>query len=381
MSSAGWGAALQDIGNSLMNYGMNQMAIKQKRADQAAADDREQRLMVKRLQLEAALGIPQERSKQVRDEQTQKAMIVHQQWQPPELDDTGNVTKPGSWIDTSREEVVPKSTFEPTLGGVYTEGQGFKADPEAQKAIIAQRLASRTPAAAGPAPDKAANWRIEDTDQGKMRVNILTGEVEPLAAGGKPLMQAGKGTSGLSPQDKKQVFAANQKLASIDALEEQLNNVEGHFEKLKGTWSAGPGGGLIPGAANADAEQFDKSVALLSPLMRQLTRVPGEGAQSDYEAKLMEMANLKRGSREATTEGQIKEMRQLLNNMRAGHQMTLESYGMEYKKPGAKEAPKVDKSGGAGSSAQNPVDITSEAEADSLPPGTFVRLNGRVGKT
>lgn len=331
----GWGNALSSIGSSLANWGMNQMQIKQEREQRAQDLAREEELWKQHTDTALRLGAPQERVQEVRDAQTGAVMEQRQR------------LKLGSAVQGTASEwenvgdptaVAAKRTFDASLGGSHDDQGNFYPNQTAQDFILKEKLAGRTvnAGAAGPPVDKAANWRIEDTDQGKVRVNILTGETAPLEVGGKPIMQAAKGTSGLSAADKKQVFAANQKLASIDALEHQLDNVQSHFDKLKNTYSAGPGGGLLPTEAG---KNFDSSVALLGPLMRQLTRVPGEGSQSDYEAKLMEKANLSRNSYEGTTQQQIQEMRELLNNMRAGHQLTLESYGMEYKPPG-KGAPK-----------------------------------------
>lgn len=179
--------------------------------------------------------------------------------------------------------------------------------------------------------DRGTNWEVREGPNGPVRINKATGQTESVTdEAGKPV-----GVK-LTPSDRKQVNAAVQKLGSIDAIEAQLNNVQERFDKIKGTMSAGGLQGWVP---TESGQQFDKSVAALGPLMRQLTRVPGEGAQSDYEAKLLQAAMLNRGSYESTTQDQIDQMRELIQNMRTGHQMTLESYGQEYK-PKGKESGK-----------------------------------------
>lgn len=134
----GWGNALSSIGSSLANWGMNQMQIKQEREQKAQDLAREERLWKEHTDTALRLGVPEERIQQVRDAQTGKVMEIRQRLKRGSAVD-GTASE---WEDVGAPtEVAPKQTFEPTLGGVYTEGKGFTADPEAQKAILARQAA------------------------------------------------------------------------------------------------------------------------------------------------------------------------------------------------------------------------------------------------
>lgn len=131
-------------------------------------------------------------------------------------------------------------------------------------------------------------------------------------------------TSGLT---KTQAGVIRTKLQSINAIESQLGRVEAAMKDLDKKGWTGPLGGLVPGAMDAESDRFDRAVAALSPLVRQLTRVPGEGAMSDYESRLAEMAL---PNRRSTKEGRaeiIASMKELLRNTRMGYRELLGQSG------------------------------------------------------
>lgn len=135
------------------------------------------------------------------------------------------------------------------------------------------------------------------------------------------------GESGGGKPSATQIKLANtakQKLIDLKAMEDQLGKVEAAFKPLKGSFSAGPGGGYLP---TVEGKQFDAAVALLKGMARKLTRTPGEGAMSDYESKLAELANPSRGEYEQVTADQIQQLRGLIETTRQGYEALLQDAG------------------------------------------------------
>lgn len=118
---------------------------------------------------------------------------------------------------------------------------------------------------------------------------------------------------------RQQAGVARQKLNSLGPIENQINRVEQAMEGAEKGGYTGYVAGNVPGGLDAKSDVFDKSVATLATLVRQLTRVPGEGAMSDYESRL---AALTLPSRTDTPEGRresLEGMRQLIREIRAGY--------------------------------------------------------------
>jgi hypothetical protein len=135
------------------------------------------------------------------------------------------------------------------------------------------------------------------------------------------------GESGGGKPSATQIKLANtakSKLVDLKAMEDQLAKVEAAFKPLKGSFSAGPGGGYLP---TVEGKQFDAAVALLKGMARKLTRTPGEGAMSDYESKLAELANPSRSEYEDVTADQIQQLRALVQTTRQGYEALLEDAG------------------------------------------------------
>lgn len=108
-----------------------------------------------------------------------------------------------------------------------------------------------------------------------------------------------------------------QKMSSISALKMQLQKVKDAFGGIKNTYSAGKfTGGLLPTEKGGD---FDKAVAMLSPLARQITRTPGEGAMSDYESRLVQMGLPSRSEHESVTQKQIADWEDMINVLESGY--------------------------------------------------------------
>lgn len=113
------------------------------------------------------------------------------------------------------------------------------------------------------------------------------------------------------------VALAKTKLTALNAIDNQLNRVEAALAKAK---YRGPVAGRLPGGLSGPDSAADAAIRQLAPLVRQLTRVPGEGAMSDYESRLAEAGQ---PSRSQTAEGLQETLagyRDLINATRSGYQ-------------------------------------------------------------
>jgi len=167
--------------------------------------------------------------------------------------------------DWQREQ--DKITLRASTEAKYREAP--RIDPNSPEGIAAQIAIAngkRPTGGGGPATEKG--WSIMDTPQGMMRVNSLTGAVEPLNVGGNPLM----GKAGAPDKPKEgdpKAAAAAQAREILATLEQQIP-------------ASGPIDGRLP---TPGAQGFDRAVAQLVNPFQTLTRIPGQGAQSDAELK------------------------------------------------------------------------------------------------
>lgn len=143
-----------------------------------------------------------------------------------------------------------------------------------------------------------------------------TGEVKAVT--GSAAASGGNGT-------RQQQGLAKLKISGLRAIEGQLGRVEQALTELEKDGYTGTFLGHVPGSLDATSNKFDKAIAGLGPLIRALTRVPGEGAMSDYESKL---ASAVLPSRTDTPEGRreaLDAMKELIAQTRAGYQEFLGS--------------------------------------------------------
>lgn len=108
-----------------------------------------------------------------------------------------------------------------------------------------------------------------------------------------------------------------QKLSGLQNIENQIKRLE-DIER-KGVAFTGPVAGYIPGSLSGSANTYDKALANLRSLVRQVTRTPGEGAMSDFETRL---ANAILPERTDTPEGRAEALaglRQLSTTLRSGY--------------------------------------------------------------
>lgn len=141
------------------------------------------------------------------------------------------------------------------------------------------------------------------------------GSLEPIP-GGPGDKQSPQGT-------KQQQGVARAKMFSLNAIEAQMRRVETAMSDMEKNGYSGFLQGRIPGTLDASSNRFDKAVAALAPLIRQLTRVPGEGAMTDYESRLAQATlpdrvDTPEGRREA-----LASIRELVRQTKIGYQKFL----------------------------------------------------------
>lgn len=190
------------------------------------------------------------------------------------------------------------------------------------------------PVATGPRVMPAAKEKAPGALQEKLAL------ARQMGATPEQLKQMVMGDSaGGGKQSATQIKLANTakaKLVDLTAIDNQLAKVEQTFKPLQNSYSAGPlVGGLIP---SEDGKRFDAAVSLLQGMVRKLTRTPGEGAMSDYETKLAQLANPSRSEYESVTADQIQQLRALIKTTREGYEALLQDAGgnsTNVPKPGA----------------------------------------------
>lgn len=314
----GIGAALQQIGGGLMSWGMQR---NDQKGQQAAAEQARQRDLEDWKARQAFLQrmqVPEERQAQVYNEQLKKAQLVKREWQV-------GADGVGTWAETGRQDVpAPPGKTETFRQG--DEDVTALINPQTGEVI---KELGRGSAYAPSQRSGGGGMGGGSAPRGKAPTGYRftqDGDLEAIPGGPADKPAVGEDAIKLNSGDRKNIATTRQKLGTLDAIENQLSNVEALFEPLKGSWSAGGAGqGRLP---TEEGRKFDAAVAQLSPLMRQLTRVPGEGAVSDYETQLLERAALNRGDYESTTEEKLKAARELVNEMRKAHAMSLETYGL-----------------------------------------------------
>lgn len=113
------------------------------------------------------------------------------------------------------------------------------------------------------------------------------------------------------------IALAKNKLTALDAIDNQLNRVESALKKAK---YRGPIAGRLPGGISGADSAADAAIRQLAPLMRQLTRVPGEGAMSDYESRLAEAGQPSRSQTDEGLQETLAGYRDLIRATRSGYQ-------------------------------------------------------------
>ena len=160
-----------------------------------------------------------------------------------------------------------------------------------------------------PAPKATAQSELDRRIDTARQLGATDEEIKRMVVGGN----SGRDAQRISTAD---ATKARQKMTQIQSARQQLNAVKQAFGKLKGSFSAGIGGNYLP---TPEGQAFDRAIRNLSPLITAVTRVPGVGAMSDYEAKLQEASLPSRGTYEAVTEQQIADLERLLDTIEGGY--------------------------------------------------------------
>lgn len=114
-----------------------------------------------------------------------------------------------------------------------------------------------------------------------------------------------------------QKVAASGKLVQVKLAKAELARMKAAFDKLKNSWSAGPGGGLVP---SEQGVLFDKAAATYKQFLVGLTRTPGIGANSDFESRLAVAPAPQRGELyESVTADQIESQMRMLDAIEEGY--------------------------------------------------------------
>lgn len=223
------------------------------------------------------------------------------------------------------KEAVDASGGDPAVMAAYYHGGSDRSKwgPKTQQyaADVTARLGGGARVVAQGAPKEG--WQT-----------LTGGEAASMGLPAGPVYQRGPngevkavtGTAAASDNGqltKTQSGVIRTKLQGINAIQSQLGRVEAAMRDLEAKGWAGPVAGFVPGAFDAESDRFDKAVAALAPLIRQLTRVPGEGAMSDYESRLAELTLPSRRSTKAGREETIASMRDLLRITREGYRELL----------------------------------------------------------
>lgn len=149
------------------------------------------------------------------------------------------------------------------------------------------------------------------------QVNTATGELvnvkTPPAA-----VQTGARLTGRALEN------AKNKLTLLKQMEGQMQRVNAAMVDLEKKGWTGYFGGLVPGGLDAESDVFDKAVATLTALVRNLTRTPGEGSMSDYESRLAAAIPPSRRSTPEAREEAMATLRELIETTRAGYEEMVE---------------------------------------------------------
>lgn len=142
------------------------------------------------------------------------------------------------------------------------------------------------------------------------------------ARSGQAVTMRGQDMSSASRQAPKPATAAlaRTKLRALGAIDNQLDRVEAALRKAK---YRGMVAGRIPGGISGPDGAADAAINQLGPLIRTLTRVPGEGAMSDYESKLAQAGTPSRTQSSEALAETLAGYRALIRQTRAGYQDVL----------------------------------------------------------
>ncbi|NYD88744.1 hypothetical protein [Sphingomonas melonis] len=224
------------------------------------------------------------------------------------LDDHAPLLKQAGWTD---RELMDFDPTDDNLHGMAAVGVGadkYLADLRQEKG---QQVTVRGQDVSAATARRGQDISASTTRRGQDISAATASAGQAVTMRGQDMAAAGR-----AAPPKATVALARNKLSSLTALETQLNRAEAALRKAKYT---GPIAGRLPGGISGADSAADAAIANLAPLVRQLTRVPGEGAMSDYESRLAQ-AGLP--SRSQTVEGRkqsLDDIRALVAQTKAGY--------------------------------------------------------------
>jgi hypothetical protein len=171
------------------------------------------------------------------------------------------------------------------------------------------RVAYREPQTqASPAESKPQLVEITLPDGSTQKQWVRPGESQ-----GQPVGAPVKPRPALVPKD---VNTAKMKLTQIAVAKRQIANARQKFEALRGSFSAGPGGSLLP---TPSGKAFDAAIDGMRGSVTAITRVPGVGAMSDYETRLDQSKFPTRGDYEDVIDQKLTQLETLFSGLEEGY--------------------------------------------------------------
>lgn len=139
------------------------------------------------------------------------------------------------------------------------------------------------------------------------------------------------------PMSAKDANTARIKLTQVKVARRQLQDAQAKYAALKGSISAGPGGGLLP---TPSGKAYDAAIDTMRSSISALTRVPGIGAMSDFETRLDQAKFPTRNNYESVGEQQLQALGDQLDTIESSYQ---EMLGGKAAQTTADPEPKVQK--------------------------------------
>lgn len=270
----GIGAALQQIGGSVMNWGMQRKDAQAQQKQQQDEAAKQQKLLLERQAALQRLQVPPEKVVQLYDEQLKKAVNVRSQWQ---INEDGTS---GSWVETGRDTVVPESKpafqkfrqgdeevsafIDPATGTVQEVGRGNAFAPSQRRPAAAgvSNVTGGGSEGSGPAPSGAPRAPAGQTAPPRTAATRSTEEARALGQNAKNVIEKASG--------------ARETLAIIDQMD----------KLMQGGLSTGPMDQYLPGK---DRQRFDVlQKQLVGPVIKSMfgSTQLSEGDRKAAEAAL-----------------------------------------------------------------------------------------------
>lgn len=224
------------------------------------------------------------------------------------LDSQTPLLKQAGW---TQDQLVDFDPSDDNLQGMIAIGVGADKILADQRAAAGQAITVR-----GQDVSAATTRRGQDISASTSRRGQDIGAA--TARAGQAIQMRGQDmqASARAAAKPASVALAKNKLTALDAIDNQLNRVEKALAKAK---YRGPVAGRIPGGISGADSAADAAIRQLAPLMRQLTRVPGEGAMSDYESRLAEAGQPSRAQTDEGLQETLAGYRDLIKATRAGY--------------------------------------------------------------